>query len=149
MTATRWLARGDATISRYHRLAGPLLRTGLGVTILLGGAHKLLAPAAWHAYLAGPLAALWPVGLAPLDATFVLFGVSEVLVGLLLVIGWHTPSVALLTALSLLGVVANLAVGVAVGEPHADVLIRDIGLVVLATGVALGAGGDRTGADDS
>jgi hypothetical protein len=47
--------------------------------------------------------------------------------------------VAGLTALSLAGVVANLAVGVAVGEPVVDVLVRDVGLTVFAFGVALDA----------
>ncbi|QLG61704.1 DoxX family protein [Halorarum salinum] len=137
----------DAVVTRYDRLAGVLLRGGLGVTILLAGGHKLVAPAAWHAYLAPPFAALWPTGLLPLSPTFVLFGVSEVLFGLLLLADWHTPTVASVTALSLLGVVVNLCVGVAVGEPYVDVLVRDVGLTFLAFGVALN-GDTARGAGD-
>ncbi|MFT4891824.1 MAG: hypothetical protein ACI9YT_002759 [Halobacteriales archaeon] len=67
------------------------------------------------------------------------------LFGLLLLADWHTPTVAALTALSLVGVVANLCVGVAVGGPYVDVLIRDLGLALLAFGVALEAGAPRSG----
>lgn len=137
MSATRWLDRLDAAVGRHADRAAIALRAGLGLVILLSGAHKLVAPGAWHAYLAPPFAAVWPTALVPLDPTFVLFGVSEVLFGLLLIAGWHVPTVAVLTALSLAGVVVNLAVGVMVGEPVVDVLIRDLGLTVLAFGVAL------------
>jgi hypothetical protein len=84
MTSADVLDRFDAFLAGYDRLAGPLLRLGLGVTILLAGAHKLVAPAAWHAYLSPPLASLWPTALLPLAPTFVAFGVSEVAFGLLL-----------------------------------------------------------------
>jgi uncharacterized membrane protein YphA (DoxX/SURF4 family) len=139
MLSSAALDRFDALVADYARFAAVALRGGLGVTILLAGAHKLVAPAAWHAYLAPPVAARWPIGLLPLDPTFVLFGVSEVAFGLLLLADWHTPTVAALTGLSLLGVVVNLALGVALGDPYADVLIRDVGLTCLAFGVALRA----------
>ncbi|PSP76063.1 DoxX family protein [Halobacteriales archaeon QS_1_68_20] len=140
MTAvTTALDRADAWIGRYAHHARAALRFALGVVILLAGAHKLVAPAAWHGYLAPLLADLWPTALLPLDPTFVLFGVSEVLFGVLLLADWHTPTVAALTALSLLGVVANLVVGVVQGQPHADVLVRDVGLPPFAFGVALDA----------
>lgn len=124
-------------VGRYAALARPLLRVGLGATILLAGVHKLVAPAAWHAYLAPAFAALWPTGLVPLDPAFVLFGVSEVLVGGLLVADRYASLMAAVVAVSMLGVVANLAVGVVQGQPVADVLVRDLGLTVYATGVAL------------
>lgn len=138
MTMSHLLHRTDAALGRYRHLAPPVFRVGLGLTILLAGAHKLVAPAAWHAYLAPPIVELWPVGLVALDPTFVLFGVSEVLFGLLLLADWHTPTIAMLTALSLLGVVANLGLGVLWGEAVWDVLIRDVGLTALAGGLALG-----------
>lgn len=142
------LDRADAAIVRHRRLANPILRGGLGLTILLAGAHKLVAPAAWHAYLAPPLAEFWPTAILGLDPTFVLFGLSEVLFGLLLLADWHTPTVAALIALSLVGVVVNLGIGVVWGEAVVDVLVRDLGLTALALGVALSAGGsaaDREG----
>lgn len=136
----------DATglVDGYHRavcrrshLAGPLLRAGLGATIALAGAHKLVAPGAWHAYLAPLFATLWPTALVPLDPAFVLFGVSEVIVGGLLLADRWASLMAAVVAVSMLGVVVNLAVAVAQGEPHADVLVRDVGLTLYATGVAL------------
>lgn len=144
--ARAFLARCDATIVNYSHLADRVLRGGLGFGILLAGLHKLIAPAAWHTYLAPPFAALWPTGLLSLDVSFILFGVSEILFGGLLLADWHTPTIALLTALSLAGVVVNLVVAMAVGKPVVDIMIRDIGLMMFAAGVALGAGSPR-GAD--
>lgn len=148
MTPTSVLDRSDATVGRFATLTESVLRGGLGVVILLAGGHKLIAPAVWHAYLAPPFVDLWPAAMLPLDATFVLFGISEVLFGLLLLADWHAPTVAILTALSLAGVVVNLSVGVAFGESYVDVLIRDIGLTLLAFGVALNAASSRAAAHD-
>lgn len=148
MTDRSVLDRADAAVVRYQRLSQPILRVGLGLTILLAGVHKLIAPTAWHAYLAPPLAELWPTAIIGLDLLFVLFGVSEVLFGLLLLADWHTPTVAALTALSLVGVVVNLGIGVVWGEAVVDVFVRDLGLTALALGVALSAGcsaADREG----
>lgn len=134
------LGRSDALITRYHRTASPALRLGLGLTIFLAGGHKLVAPAAWHAYLAPPFATLWPTALLSLNVTFMLFGLSELLFGALILIDWHTPTIAAITGLSLLGVVANLGIGVALGEQVMDVLIRDLGLTVFAFSLAVHAG---------
>lgn len=139
MTLGSVLDRTDATVGRFTNRTESFLRGGLGVVILLAGGHKLIAPAVWHAYLAPPFMDVWPTTVLPLDPTFVLFGISEVLFGLLLLADWHTPTVAVLTALSLAGVVVNLGVGVAFGDPYVDVLIRDTGLALLAFGVALHA----------
>lgn len=139
MAITEVVDRLDAVVARYTHLMGFFLRGGLGITILLAGGHKLIAPAVWHGYLAPPFADLWPTAVLPLDPTFILFGVSEVLFGLLLIADWHSPTIAFLTAVSLLGVVVNLSIGVFLGEPYVDVLIRDIGLTLYAVGVALHA----------
>lgn len=143
------LDRLDAAVGTYDHLAPRILRIALGGIILLAGAHKLVAPAVWHAYLAPPLLTLWPTAVVPLDPAFVAFGVSEVVFGLLILADWHTPTVAFVTALSLLGVVANLALGAAVGEPVVDVLIRDLGLTVFAFGTALTAGGRPSAGGDT
>lgn len=140
------LDRTDATVGRFGTHSGIVLRWGLGVVILLAGGHKLVAPAVWHAYLAPPFVTVWPTALLSLDSLFVLFGVSEVVFGLLLLADWHTPTVALLTALSLVGVFLNLGLGVAVGESYVDVLIRDIGLTLFAFGVALQTASSNTAA---
>ncbi|MEF8756702.1 MAG: hypothetical protein V5A33_00545 [Halobacteriales archaeon] len=89
MTVRGLLDGADAMVRDYSHLRGVVLRGGLGVAILLAGAHKLVAPGAWHVYLAPPFADLWPTAVLPFDPTFVLFGVSEVLFGLLLLADWH------------------------------------------------------------
>lgn len=137
MTVRSVLDRSDAWIGHFADHAGLVLRIALGLTIFLAGAHKLVAPAAWHVYLAPAFEQVWPTALVPLDPAFVLFGVSEVLFGLVLLADWHTPTVAAVTGLSLLGVVVNLSVAVAQGQPFVDVLVRDVGLTLLAFGVAL------------
>lgn len=143
----RIMDRLDAAVARYRRHRGMVLRGGLGVTIFLAGVDKLIEPAAWHAYLAPPLVAIWPTGSFPLTPTFALFGISEILFGVLLLADWHTPTVAAATAVSIGGVVINLAIGIAVGEPYVDVLIRDFGLMALAAGVALEATAPAAGGD--
>lgn len=139
MTPSGVLDRSDDLVARFTWCTDAFLRGGLGMVILLAGVHKLVAPAAWHAYLAAPLASLWPTAILPLDLTFVLFGITEVAFGLLLLVDWHTPTVAALTALSLAGVVGNLVIAVAIGDPYADVLIRDVGLTLFAFGVGVHA----------
>ena len=134
-----WLTALDRSLRPLAGSSSSALRVGLGVTIFLAGAHKLVAPATWHVYLAPAFEAVWPTGILALDPAFVLFGVSEVLFGTLILTDWHTPTIAILTALSLLGVVVNLAIAIGQGQPFVDVLVRDIGLTVLAAGVALDA----------
>ena len=141
---TAWLAASDRLVGSYAGATSRLLRWGLGFTIFLAGAHKLVAPAAWHAYLAPVLETAWPTGLVSLDLGFVLFGVSEVAFGLLLFADWHTPTVAGVTALSLAGVVANLLLAMGQGMAVGDVLVRDLGLTAFATAVALDAARDRS-----
>jgi uncharacterized membrane protein YphA (DoxX/SURF4 family) len=137
MSTADVIDRYRRTLAGRDHLARPLLRVGLGVTILLAGLHKLLAPGAWHAYLAPPFAAAWPGGLLSLDALFVLFGVSEVPVGALLLADRWASLMAAVVAVSMLGVVVNLLVGLAVGDPVTDVLVRDLGLTAYAAGVAV------------
>lgn len=137
METTNLVDEYERAVGRRSHLARPLLRAGLGATILLAGAHKLVAPGAWHAYLAPLFASPWPTTLVPLDPTFVLFGVSEVVVGGLLLADRWTSLMAAVVAVSMLGVVINLSVAIVQGEPYGDVLVRDVGLTLYATGVAL------------
>lgn len=105
--------------------------------MLLAGTHQFLNPAAWHAYLAPQIASVWPMKLVPLDPVFSLFGATEILVGLLVLADWHTPTLASLSGAYLVSVVANLALAMLVGEPFGDVMMRDIGLALFAFGTAL------------
>lgn len=127
----------DTGLSRYGHQAGGFLRIGLGLTLLLAGTHQFLNPANWHRYLAPQIASVWPMGVLPLDPVFSLFGATEVVVGLLVLADWHVPTLATLSGLYLMGVVANLALAILAGEPFGDVMMRDIGLALFAFGTAL------------
>lgn len=127
----------DGRISRLGLHPVRFLRLGLAAWLLLTGAHLFLNPAAWHRYLAPPVVALWPTALLPLDPAFSLLGAIEVLVGLLVLADWHTPTLATISGVYLLGIVANLALAVVAGEPFGDVLLRDFGLALFAFGTAL------------
>lgn len=126
-----------ALVSRVGAHATRFLRLGFGVTLLLAGIHQFLNPANWHRYIAPQIAIVWPMGVLPLDPVFSLFGATEVVVGLLVLADWHVPTLASLSGLYLVSVVANLALAILAGEPFGDVMMRDIGLALFAFGTAL------------
>ncbi|MFB6353120.1 MAG: DoxX family membrane protein [Halobacteriales archaeon] len=133
------LAALDRQLADHAERAPAVLRVGLGLVILLEGAHKLVEPAVWAAYAAPWVELLWP---APMVPTMVVNGVVEVGFGLALLADRYTAAAATVVALSIAFVVVNLAtVGLTTGA-FVDVAIRDVGLVALATGVALQAPGD-------
>lgn len=130
----------DRQLATHAHLAPPVLRVGLGLVILLEGAHKFVAPEIWAAYAAPWVLFLWP---APMVPTMVVNGVIEVGFGLALLANRYTTVAAAVVAISIAFVVVNLAtIGIASGE-FVDVAIRDVGLVALAAGVTLqSAAGD-------
>lgn len=124
-------------VSRRAGYALPVLRIGLGMVILLAGAHKLVAPSAWTKY-AGPwMTDTWPEALLSFETAMVLNGALEILFGLAILAGVYTAVAAGVVAVSMLAVVFELAIGAVMTGEHVDVLIRDIGLFALATGVTL------------
>jgi len=52
---TRSFAWLDGRLERFERYALPLLRSGLGGTMLMAGVHKLVDPLLWTSYMAGML----------------------------------------------------------------------------------------------
>lgn len=130
--------------SRQRALAGvqsrlpaqaTVARVGLGAMVLLAGVHKLLAPAAWTAYVTDWLAP-WLV-VSPV--VFMLVnGVLEVGFGVAIVADRWTVLSAGVAAVSLTATVGYLAV-VALLENglFVDVLVRDIGLAALAWAVVV------------
>lgn len=121
--------------------ADAVARAGLGVTLLLAGAHKLLAPDAWIVYVTDWLAP-WLV-VSPV-AFMLANGVVEVAFGLVLLADRYTWLVAGVTALSLVATAGYLGLAAHTsGGQFLDVAVRDVGLAVLAIVVtleALGAG---------
>ncbi len=122
-----------------------VLRVGLGVVIFLSGAHKLVDPGAWGQYLAPAFARRWPVSV---EASMVAFGVSELPFGALLVVGRYTALAAAVVAVSMLGVLVDLSVLFVQTGSGLDVLVRDLGIAVLAAGVALDAATDGQSGDE-
>lgn len=127
-------------LGNLGHLAPPVLRAGLGVVILAAGLHKFVAPGAWAVYMAPLFAQRWPVGL---DLTMVVFGATELPVGLALIADRWTTVAAAIVAVSMLGTVGNLAIAWVQTGQFGDTLIRDFGLFVLATGVTLWSAGSE------
>lgn len=119
-----WVARGPdpATVARV----------ALGATILLAGAHKLVAPGAWAGYVVGwaePLVVVSP-------ETFMwLNGPPEVVVGGLLLADRYTALAATVVAVSLAGTLAYLGLAALTGTVFATAMVRDVGLFGLAVSV--------------
>ncbi len=132
------IGRLGAARARYRtRVArGPdpatVARVALGTTILLAGAHKLVAPGVWAGYIVGwaePLVVVSP-------RTFMWFnGPPEVLVGGLLLADRYTTLGATVVAVSLAGTLAYLGLAALTGTVFATAVVRDVGLFGLAVSV--------------
>lgn len=129
----RYYEAFEATVDGWMPPAAAVYRIGIGVAILLAGAHKVVDPGTWTVYAAPPVAATWPLGM---DATMVANGVVEVGFGIVLLADRYTTLAAAVVALSLVGVVVDLAAAALLTGKFVDVLIRDVGLTFLAAGVA-------------
>lgn len=127
-------------------LAPAILRVGLGLVILGAGLHKFVAPGAWAVYLAPVFTERWPVDL---DLTMVVFGVTEVPVALALLADRWTTIAAAIVAVSMFGTLGNLAIAWAQTGQFGDTIVRDFGLLVLATGVTLWSAGPEEPARES
>lgn len=139
-----------ASVSRLVERVPPpstVARLGLGVTLVLAGVHKLLAPAAWTVYVTDWLAP-WLV-VSPV-AFMLANGIVEVGFGATLIADWRTGLVAGVTAVSLSATAGYLAlVGLLEGGPFVDVFVRDVGLAALAWTVTLAAVRPAGAADDA
>lgn len=113
-----------------------LARLGLGAMLVLAGVHKLLDPAAWAVYVTDWLAP-WLV-VSP-TLFMLLNGPLEILFGGLLLADRFVAPSAAVAAVSLPATVVYLAVVAVTDGLFVDVLIRDVGLTVLAWVVLLDA----------
>lgn len=136
-TIDHWLARLDAVIAR-----GPahdhVLRGGLAVVIFLAGTHKIFAPDVWAPYLAPVVAQRVPVGT---ETIMVVLGLTEPPVAALLVFDRWTTLGAAVIAISMAGTVGGLAILWVQTGTGLDVLIRDLGILALASGIAIRSAG--------
>lgn len=131
--------------SLRHRLADrsgvapAVYRIGIGLTITLAGAHKVVDPGAWSAYTAPAIAAAWPF---PLGPTMAANGLLELPFGVAILLDRYTAPAAAVVTVSLAGVLVNLAVYSLATGLGLDVLVRDLGLLFLAAGVTLQSAGE-------
>lgn len=130
-----WLERVSVWSESHGPSAATVARSGLGLTILLAGIHKLLAPNAWTIYLIKPVE---PVLLVTPVQFMLLNGVLEIIFGLAIVGDrWTLPAVGVVTV-SLAGTAVYLAVVAMLTDGRfVDVLIRDVGLTALALTVLI------------
>lgn len=135
------LGRLYRTLDRNADHAYTVLRIGLGFTILLAGTHKLFRPAIWASYTAPWVAELIRAAGIAVEPFMRANGVVEAVFGLAILADRYTTLASTIVALSLLGIVINLATA---GAGFVDILIRDIGLLLLAVGVSLMAAERRT-----
>ncbi|WP_347721006.1 DoxX family membrane protein [Candidatus Nanohalovita haloferacivicina] len=113
-----------------------VFRTGLGLMILLSGIHKLVDPVVWSSYIAPTFADL----LNQIDLQNSVFmqinGVFEIIFGTSILLDKYTTAAAGVVTLSLAGIIVNLGLA---GTGYLDIIIRDLGLLLLSTGVTLQA----------
>jgi len=135
----RFFDRTDRLLVQYADQASRVLRWGLGVSFLIGGGYKILAPQVYMAYFAPFFESIWPTAIVPPAPVFILAGIFEFAFGMALLADWHSPTVAGLTVPWLFGTNVNFVVAVAQGESSVDLLALYVGLMMMALGVALQA----------
>lgn len=133
------LDRTDVLLGPYADRSAQVLRWGLGVSFLIGGGFKIIAPPVYQAYLAPLFMSVWPTSIIPLTPVFILAGIFEFGFGVLLLANWHTPTVSGLTVPWLFGTNVNFVVAVAQGDSSVDLLALYVGVMMMALGVALQA----------
>ena len=113
--------------------ANAVARVGMGAMLVLAGAHKLLDPVSWAAYVVAwlePLLVVTPVQFMLVN------GVLELGFGAALVADRYTTVAATVAAVSLAATTLYLlVVGLTQGGVFLDVMVRDVGLTALATAV--------------
>lgn len=139
MTLLRGAGRMHGRVVDVARRApdpSTLARWALGAMLVAAGVHKLLAPAAWVAYVTDWLAPLLVVS----PVTFmVVNGYLELLFGAALLDDRATAFASLVAGVSLTATVGYLAVVWATTGQFGDVLARDVGLAGLAWAVFVDA----------
>ncbi|MDY6789358.1 MAG: DoxX family membrane protein [Candidatus Nanohaloarchaea archaeon] len=121
-------------LAQYSGSSYTIFRSGLGLMILLSGVHQLVNPTLWTSYIAPVFANLMnQTGIS--GAIFMqVNGVFEILFGVALVMDRYTTLAAGLVTVSMAGIIVNLGLA---GAGYIDIIVRDIGLLLLALGVTL------------
>jgi len=107
-----------------------IIRIGLALVLLWFGIDEIRNPEKWFSYFPQSFIPLLPFDL---NLFFILNGIFEVVVGILLLIGFKTRIVAFIAALHLLSI--TLSVG------YNDIAIRDFGLMLMAVSLVFSGAG--------
>lgn len=110
-------------LDNYKDYAPVFVRLGVGVVFFLFGIDQLIRPEAWFAWLPS-----WVTWVGP-EKFFLMNGIFDLVVGILLLVGLLTRIAAFFAVLHLIGVILVLG--------YNDVAIRDFGLLLGALSVFL------------
>jgi len=107
-----------------------IIRIGLALVLLWFGIDEIINPENWFGYFPQSLIALLPFSL---ETFFMINGIFEIIIGILLFVGFKTRVVAFISALHLLSI--TIAVG------YNDIGIRDFGLTMMAVSLIFSGAG--------
>lgn len=118
-------------IIRNQRYSTVIIRVGLALVLLWFGIDEIANPKNWLGYV--------PPWIAPspafnIESLIILNGILEIMVGILLLIGFCTRIVAFIAALHLLFI--TIMVG------YNDIGVRDFGLLAMAISLIFSGAGD-------
>ena len=102
--------------------AQSVIRYGVALVFLIFGIWQLIDPSSWLGYVPSYV---------PFNPTIAVYlnGVVDLLLGALLLIGFLTRIVAIVAALHLAAITSSLGFN--------DVMVRDLGLVIVLVGIAM------------
>ena len=107
-----------------------IIRIGLALVLLWFGIDEILNPENWFGYFPNSLTALLPFSL---ETFFIINGIFEIIVGILLFVGFKTRIIAFIAALHLLSI--TIAIG------YNDIGVRDLGLTLMAVSLIFSGAG--------
>ena len=103
-----------------------LIRVSIGLIFFWFGLDKLIHPLLWLGWIPKTIINLIPFS----GNTFIyILGVVELVLGVLLIVGFLVRIVALFTALNLIGVIVSIGFN--------DIAVRDFGLLIMAVSLAI------------
>ena len=107
-----------------------IIRVGLALVLLWFGIDEIINPENWFGYVPAWIISIIPISLK----LFIIFnGIFEIFIGALLLIGFKTRIIALISALHLLSI--TLSIG------YNDIAIRDFGLMLMAISLIFSGAG--------
>jgi len=107
-----------------------IIRVSLALVILWFGVNQIINPENWFSYIPLGITENLPLSL---ETIIMLNGIFEIMIGILLLIGFYTRIIALIAALHLLSI--TIAVG------FNEIGVRDFGLTFMAVSLIFSGAG--------